>query len=273
VTASTLVVFTDLDGTLLDHETYDAGPALPALRHLSSLGVPVIPVTSKTRDEVLVVRRQLSLSGPFVVENGGAIYVPVGTFEGLEGHSRDGLVEILLGEPYSMIRRALSELRAAEGYSFEGFGDVSAEQVAAWTGLEPQSAARARARATSEPIRFAGDDDALARFQSALAARGLSAVRGGRFVSVQGRTSKGKAVRHLLTLYAAASQEPVTSVALGDSENDRSMLMAADIAIVVPRPAPRRPLSLDHPRLVRPSRPGPAGFCAGIEQVLAEYGV
>ena len=45
-----LLVFTDLDGTLLDHHSYSHAAALPGLERLRGLEVPVIPVTSKTRD-------------------------------------------------------------------------------------------------------------------------------------------------------------------------------------------------------------------------------
>ena len=44
-------VVTDLDGTLLDH-TYDWTPAETTLRWLQQRGIPVIPCTSKTAEEL-----------------------------------------------------------------------------------------------------------------------------------------------------------------------------------------------------------------------------
>ena len=46
-----VVVFTDLDGTLMDHDSYDVAPAKPALDALAARSIPVVPVTSKTRAE------------------------------------------------------------------------------------------------------------------------------------------------------------------------------------------------------------------------------
>ena len=66
-------VVTDLDGTLLDH-TYDWTPAEPALRWLQQRGIPVIPCTSKTAEEVCEFRAAAKLSDPYIVENGGAIH-------------------------------------------------------------------------------------------------------------------------------------------------------------------------------------------------------
>jgi hypothetical protein len=67
-----LVVFTDLDGTLLDHATYSFGPARPALDALAAAGVPVVLCTSKTRAGPSTGDRP-SRHAPFVVENGGAV--------------------------------------------------------------------------------------------------------------------------------------------------------------------------------------------------------
>ena len=65
-------VVTDLDGTLMDHQ-YDWSPAEPAIRRLQQVGIPVIPCTSKTAEEVIRFRHELDLHDPFIVEKGGAI--------------------------------------------------------------------------------------------------------------------------------------------------------------------------------------------------------
>ena len=46
------LVFTDLDGSLLDHHNYSYSDALPQLRQLERRGIPVIPASSKTRVEI-----------------------------------------------------------------------------------------------------------------------------------------------------------------------------------------------------------------------------
>ena len=70
------LVFSDLDGTLLDHNTYGWKEAVPALELCRTRGVPVILASSKTRAEMDVLRRRLSLSAPFISENGGGIFFP-----------------------------------------------------------------------------------------------------------------------------------------------------------------------------------------------------
>ena len=66
------VVFTDLDGTLLEHSTYSFAEAEEALDLLRSQDIPLVICTSKTRSEVEFWRRLLGNEHPFIVENGGA---------------------------------------------------------------------------------------------------------------------------------------------------------------------------------------------------------
>ena len=46
------VIYTDLDGTLLDHVTYTFHPALDALELIEKKKIPLIISTSKTRPEI-----------------------------------------------------------------------------------------------------------------------------------------------------------------------------------------------------------------------------
>ena len=46
------VVFSDLDGTLLDHSTYSWKAAAPALAALRDRGIPLILASSKTSAEI-----------------------------------------------------------------------------------------------------------------------------------------------------------------------------------------------------------------------------
>jgi predicted mannosyl-3-phosphoglycerate phosphatase (HAD superfamily) len=58
---SPLVIFTDLDGTLLDLETYSYLPALEALGRVISGGVPLVFCSSKTSSEQQHYQEQLGI--------------------------------------------------------------------------------------------------------------------------------------------------------------------------------------------------------------------
>ena len=70
------IIFTDLDGTLLDHSSYQWDRAKPALDLCQRFHVPVVLVSSKTRAEMVKLKDELGLSHPFISENGGGIFFP-----------------------------------------------------------------------------------------------------------------------------------------------------------------------------------------------------
>jgi len=74
------VVISDLDGTLLDPESYSFDAALPALELLRAKGIPLVLCSSKTRREIEVYRQRLGNREPFIFENGGGICLPKGCF-------------------------------------------------------------------------------------------------------------------------------------------------------------------------------------------------
>jgi mannosyl-3-phosphoglycerate phosphatase family len=244
-----LLIFTDLDGTLLDHETYDAAPARPALERLARLGAPVILASSKTAAEILPWQERLGLTRwPAIVENGAAL---------AEGPFDDS--------GYRRLRAALADL----GAPFRGFGDMEAGEVAAVTGLDLPSAGLAKQRAHSEPGLWQGTEAGLAGFLDALAAWGITARRGGRFLTLSWGGTKAGRMAEL-----AARFRPEVTVALGDAPNDTEMLAAADWAVVVrndhgPGVAPLP----DETRVIRTTAPGPEGWREGMEAVLGRLGI
>ena len=95
-----LVVFTDLDATLLDPDTYQWLPAQEALLALKARYSGLVLVSSKTHAEMLPLHRELGLSDPFIVENGGGIALSEGAPEQLFLRFR-----AKLGEPIPLPRR------------------------------------------------------------------------------------------------------------------------------------------------------------------------
>lgn len=259
-----LVVFSDLDGTLLDHDTYEWQIAAPAIDELKRRGYPLVLVSSKTLAEIEGYRDAMRLTDPVVAENGAVISAPDGYFGDSSiawtpAASRDGL------------QKTFEEIRAGGGYDCEGFYELGAAGIAAVTGLGRSEAALANERVASEPILWRDSPDRVAGFASAAERRGLRCVQGGRFVHLMGQTDKAEAVGELLDAYRRKwPQAELTSVALGDGPNDLDMLRAADVAIVI-RGKHSHAMPLDgHARVVSPEARGPAGWLSAIEDLLAE---
>ena len=230
------IVFTDLDGTLLDAKTYSFEPALPAIKLLKEKEIPLIICSSKTRKEIEYYRRKLDNHDPFISENGGGIFIPKGYFQFPIQSSQFSVIDednyhvIRLGASYLELRRALLKLRA-EGYNVKGFGDMTVEEVIKFTNLSIEEAEMAKERDFDEPFIFSGNEEELQRLFKSIKAMGFNYTQG-RFFHILGNSDKGKAVSILIELYQRRFEEVIT-VAIGDSLNDIPMLERADYPVLV----------------------------------------
>jgi mannosyl-3-phosphoglycerate phosphatase len=243
------IVFTDLDGTLLDHHTYGYEAAMPLLRKLRESGVPVVANTSKTRSEWLQLARELENDHAFVVENGSAIYLPDGEC-------------VVFGKRRESILECLSGLKGR--YDFESYADWDVAGIAAATGLDMESAKRSSEREFSEPLVWKGSDGDKANFIEEIHSAGFATLQGGRFLHVLGRTDKGKAVEWFRERYPEFS--PV--IALGDGPNDIAMLQAADIGIVIATPTGRKLDFESDNRIIHSTLEGPEGWAETMTPLL-----
>jgi len=267
------LIITDLDATLLDHETYSWQPASEALAALRARSIPLVLNSSKTRPEIELLRTELGNRHPFVVENGAAVLTPVGYFrEPAQEPPGDDYELERFGAPRQTIVREIRRLRSERDLAVEGFSDWTVAQIAERTGLPLESAARAADRCCSEPTVFSGDSASLEWFQSELERVGLRTLQGGRFLHVTGRFDKADGVRRLRERYSAEHpDQEVVVIALGDSPNDQGMLDAADVAVIVRSPRSER-LQVSKPRrILRTELPGPSGWNQAVGELLDEF--
>ena len=267
------IIFSDLDGTLLDHCDYGFDAAVPALHAVRAQRIPLILTTSKTLAEVSELNRALGNRQAVIVENGGALCFPSDRsfpFE-IDAHEHvAGYAVIRFSPPYRVIRRFIEQQRDSEGWRLRGFGDMTDQEVTMLTGLDPAKAHLARQRLCSEPFVWEGTADSLAAFRARAEDARLRITRGGRFWHLMGKTSKAEAMQAMRCLFTGSQRERVPAIALGDSENDREMLQAADIAVVVRRPDGTHLDCHGIRRTLRTELPGPAGWNQAVLQILAE---
>ncbi|MEO1591919.1 MAG: HAD-IIB family hydrolase [Cyanobacteria bacterium J06632_22] len=259
-----LLVATDLDATLLDHQTYSYEAALPALKQLKTLACPVIFNSSKTEAEQIRLRTEIGLQAPFIVENGAAVVIPAGQL------GRTAAETQVFGPSYDALTTQVAKIRQTGGYRFRGFTDMSIADVAELTGLSEAAAAAAKQRRGSEPLYWEDTEPAFEAFRAAVAQLGLQTTQGGRFRHVMAQADKGTALDWLVQQYRQHYPNiDWCVVALGDSPNDLPMLQTADIGVHVPNPH-RQPFELTAiKRLVVAPAPGPSGWAAAIAEILS----
>ncbi|MCP9449916.1 MAG: HAD-IIB family hydrolase [Nitrospira sp.] len=268
-----MVVFTDLDGTLLNSRTYRFDEAGEALDALHARRIPVVLVSSKTRAEMEPIRYQLRNDHPFIVENGGAVFIPAEYFSfPLPATGASGPYRVVeFGTPYPLLRKALKEIEREVGLSLTGYGDLSADGVASRTGLSSGEAALAKQREYDEPFFIEGTRRITPELAAAIKRRGMNWTTGDRCHHLMGDQDKGRAVLHLIQYYrqaAADHHHRLTTVAVGNSLNDLPMLAAVDRPILVQQADGSYAPGVDLPGLIRAPAPGPIGWNQAILSLL-----
>lgn len=269
---SNLIIFTDLDGTLLDVRTHSYDKALPSIRSLHRKEIPIVFCSSKTRTEQEWYQQKLGIHDPFIVENGGAILIPGGYFPfGFDYDKAEGKYRIIeLGIPYEKVRQVLERIRAEVEVSFTGFGDMSVEEVAALTGLDPEAARRAKEREYTETLKLEGTPENIERMVGAIRQAGLNSTHGSMYFSVMGPNDKGRATTILADLFRRKFGQ-IKTLGLGDSLNDLPMLLTVDIPVLVQKPGGIWE-EMNIPRLRRVEGIGPEGWARAIKELIVRSG-
>lgn len=262
VLMSNLLVFTDLDGTLLDHYDYDFRPALPAIKLLTKFDIPIIPNTSKTRCELEILADKLNLSTPFIVENGASIFIPK-TYLASQPDDTEEFQQYWVKRFCADRKHWIKTLnqQATDFHSlFIKFSDMSTKQLSDNTGLTEHQAQHANTREFSEPLLWQGTDEQHTKFTAVMQKAGANVLKGGRFTHISGDSNKGRALTWLTNLFNHVRNTHHRTVALGDSYNDNDMLERADIAIQIKSQVHEFPVLRRTDNVIQSTQFGPAGW-------------
>lgn len=218
-----ILLFSDVDDTLLDrHGRYAVTPG-----ELASLSrrVTLVLASSRTVLELSRNQRDVGIAGPVIAENGAVVAFPwreslqaVGVPQVIDG--RPWCV-MSLGVPAPVIRDDIREAALALGVAY-------VDQQA----IEPRL--DRRCSVLLRPA--AGEDDAsLAPLLETLRQRGLSVSSGGAWMAVTRGAEKGDGAFEVRSALERLGERYALVAAVGDSDNDVSLLLAADRRFVIGR--------------------------------------
>lgn len=231
------LVFSDLDGSLIDHDTYDFKEAVEALNVLKKKRIPVILCSSKTRFEIKIYRQRMDLMVyPFISENGGAIFIPGEELNLSDFNYKivNGYRVIEIGKPYDSIKRYFQEIKEESKIDIRGFCEMDVEEIIKWTQLSEKEAKLASLREYSEPFVLLDKANKFPLLEEIVKRKGLKVTKGGRFYHLMGDNDKGKAVQILKLIYQQNHHhKTLISIGIGDSLNDFPMLQNVDIPVLV----------------------------------------
>ncbi|RZM96040.1 MULTISPECIES: mannosyl-3-phosphoglycerate phosphatase-related protein [unclassified Escherichia] len=258
-----LLIFTDLDGTLLDSHSYDWQPAASWLIRLREAEIPVILCSSKTSAEMLYLQKMLGLQGLSLIAENGAVIQLDQQWQDLAGFPR-----IISGIAHSEISLVLNTLREKEHFKFTTFDDVDDTTIAEWTGLSRSQAALTQLHEASVTLIWRDSDERMAQFTARLNELGLQFVQGARFWHVLDVSAgKDQAANWIIAAYQQSRGKRPTTLGLGDGPNDAPLLEVMDYAVIV-KGLNREGVHLqneDPARVLRTQREGPEGWREGLD--------
>ncbi len=265
-----IVIYTDLDGTLIDFEDYSFEVTATLVRKLEGIGVPVVFCSSKTREEQAYYREAIGVKAPFITENGSAIFIPQDYFPfTIEFDSQiDDYLVVELGTNRENILKELEEARKKSGAKVFGYADLGIDEISQILKLDKKASQRAATRDYSETL-IKGDKStkAFKEMTALLEKAGLQCNAGGKFHTVISKKSdKGKAVKKLHQLYKRQFPKMI-SVGLGDSANDLPLLQSVDRPFLVQKPGNWWD-DLQAPNLVKVPAIGPKGWVEAVKGLL-----
>ena len=227
-----VIFMTDLDGTLLSHDTFDFSPIKHGIKELRTRGVTIIPASSKTRAEVEMFCSELGEELVFIFENGAGI---VNSKLLLNGNSATTELIPCHGRSISQLRNSWNgKISALLRSHCQFLFTMESEMQTHYLGLSGENLARALDRQFSIPFIFNGPPNLFSELQHEASQVGLTVQCGGRVCNLSGEHSKAIYVEPIRRLATKQGLSPII-VGFGDGLNDYELLVASDIACVIPR--------------------------------------
>ena len=252
---SRCAVFTAIDGTLVDSRTFDAGRNRVVINRLHAAGVPVVPMTVMTLDEIAPLAAELGFHHAMVIEAGGAIARRV-----------DGAWQVEpCGPPAETLLDVIRDIEDRSGADLTIYSALPEDEAARVSGRTGEMLDRSTCRRFSEPFLIdRGDPTAVARAAGLL---GFSVRRGRRFLHLCRECDEGEAFLRVREELGCES-----AIGIGGSPVDAEFLSRADLAIVVPSlsgvPDAELVARVPHARIA--AAPAPIGWATAINELWPE---
>lgn len=227
------LIFTDLDGTFLNHDDYLFDDSKESLSLIKQKKLPLIFTTSKTKEEVETLQKKVAIKEPFITENGAALFIPK-NYQGYDFSSLDEFEDyniLQFGLEYKQILKFYNKYK--EEFSMLGFSDMSIKDVAKYTDLDLEDAKKSKERNFTEPF-ILKDESKFENLKNLARAYNIKITKGGRFYHLIGQNQdKGIAVKKAKKLFEDIFNEKIESIGLGDGPNDISMFENVDLPIII----------------------------------------
>ena len=232
------LIFTDLDGTLINHQSYSLGVNDKIIKKLTQNSHQVIINSSKTFTEIKKLVSKLYLSNmPFSSENGAFVFFPKKIFTrptrsvSHERYWKLQLTKLTSRQWYTYLKNQ------QKNFQFDIAQDIPKNTLQKITNLKNTTGMLDRMG--SQLIIWKDSKYQLNKFYSKLRTTAAGTInKGGRFLQISSPCNKRIATRIIIHNYKVHFHDKIEKkiIALGDSQNDKSMLNFCNYTCVIHNP-------------------------------------
>ena len=221
-----ILIFTDLDGSLLHRDTFKFDEIKDYLKILLSQGIFIIPNTSKTEKEILEFNNELGSDLPYISENGAAI-------NGLNLLNSNLPKELILSrEKDNLIKIFENSMPVNLQNKCKWLSEMDKNKQSLIFGLGDEKLKMALDRKYTIPFLFEGNKSEKNELFRILKSEGLAAQEGGRVINLTDKVNKAKAL-NVFVRFLKKNNKNVKTIAVGDNYNDLDMLKTSDFPCLV----------------------------------------
>ena len=256
-----IIIFTDLDGSLLHKDTFKFDLIENYFRKLIYDGVVIIPNSSKTEDELLDFNNQHNLNLSFISENGSSIH-------GLNKIHQNLPDKVLISRSKNEILKIFNENISLDlKKKITPILELEIEEQQKILGLPLDKVPLATKRMHSIPVHFKGSEIEKNNFIKRISEIGLTAQSGGRLINICDNTNKSKAMSKAVQLIRKQLDGEIITIGVGDNENDIEMIKQTDYPCLVKNENFDSSL-INIDNLIKSDEPSPKGWSDVIKTAL-----
>ena len=257
-----VLIFTDLDGSLLHRDTFKFDEVKDYLKKLISKGIFIIPNTSKTEKEIIDFNDELGTSLPYICENGAAI-------NGLDLLNSNLPKELILSrEKDNLIKIFEKSVPENLQIKCKWLSEMDKKKQSKIFGLEDEKLKMALNRKYTIPFIFEGNKNEKNELSKIVKNKGLALQEGGRVINLTDKVNKAKALQVFVRFFKK-NYKNVKTIAVGDNYNDLDMLKISDFPCLVFNDK----FTLDQipiNDLIATNKPSPEGWADVIKMALVK---
>ena len=257
-----VLIFTDLDGTLLHRDTFKFDEIKDYLTQLISNGIFVIPNTSKTEKEILEFINELGSNLPFISENGAAIY-------GLDLLNANFPKKLILSrEKDNLLNIFKNTVPTNLQNKCKWLSGMEKKKQSLIFGLKDKKLSMALDRRYTIPFLFEGTKNEKNELSKIIKNQDLYLQEGGRVINLTDKVNKANALRVFVKFFKKDNMN-VKTIAVGDNYNDLEVLKTSDFpCLVFNDKFTLDKISINN--LITSKKPSPAGWVDVIKIALVQ---